>query len=373
MKKVLIIFSAIAAIGFISVTIAFRADSLTPDAVAINYALHMAMESNDPMEAALMQTEFLMQAFENMDTARRNRDNALRISLYLFIWAFSVGGVFLHLYYEKKIIRPFRKLQHFAQRIAAGNFDVPLEIDKHNLFGSFTESFDIMREELRTAKENEIRADRSKKELLASLTHDIATPVASVRSAIDILHLNADDENEIKLLDSANKKLEQIDALVTNMLHATLEELHELKVAPSEIQSVEIYETVKQADYDKRIRPFSIPDCIVFADLFRLQQVLDNVIKNSYKYANTDISIRSFIDEEYLFIEVQDFGSGVSEKELPLLTGKFYRGTNVEKTDGYGLGLYLSKNFMERMMGGLYCDNHGNGFVVVIMLRLAGV
>jgi K+-sensing histidine kinase KdpD len=67
-----------------------------------------------------------------------------------------------------------------------------------------------------------------------------------------------------------------------------------------------------------------------------------------------------------------DFGSGVPEKELPFLTGKFYRGKNTEKTDGYGLGLYLAKYFMENMNGGLCPENRENGFMIVIMLRLAG-
>jgi K+-sensing histidine kinase KdpD len=101
--------------------------------------------------------------------------------------------------------------------------------------------------------------------------------------------------------------------------------------------------------------------------------VFDNIIKNAYKYADTNISINAFIEEEHLFIEIKDFGNGVSEKELPHITSKFYRGKNAEKKDGYGLGLYLAKYFMEKMAGGLCPENHGDGFMIVVMLRLAGV
>jgi len=372
MKKALLLFIVIALAGFVTVTLAFRTETQTPDAVAIHYAMHMAMESDSAREAAIMQTEFLMQAFDDMDTARRDRDNRLRVLMYLFILAFIVGGVLQYLYFRLQIIKPFRKLQIFAYRVAAGNFDVPLEMDRHNLFGAFTESFDLMRDELKIAKENENKASKGKKELVASLVHDINTPVASVRSAIDILRLKATEENEIKMLDSINKKLEQIDTLMSNMFHANLEELQELKVMPREIQSVEICELIQQADYEKRTRPFSIPGCIVLADPLRLQQVFDNIVKNSYKYAGTDISVTSFIEEEHLYIEMRDFGPGVLERELPLLTGKFYRGSNTTQIDGYGLGLYLSKYFMEQMSGGLYPENYDSGFMVAIMLRLAG-
>ena len=128
---------------------------------------------------------------------------------------------------------------------------------------------------------------------------------------------------------------------------------------------------IKQADYESNCRNFTIPECLVIADPLRLQQVFDNIIKNSYKYANTAIDITAFIEEGRLFIEVKDYGSGVDESELPLVTSKFYRAANSEKIDGYGLGLYLSKYFLERMEGGLYCENHESGFTVVLVLRLA--
>jgi len=279
-------------------------------------------------------------------------------------------GIFVYVYVRKKVIKPFGRLKGFARQVAQGDLDSPLEMDKSNLFGAFTESFDIMREELREARKNEIAASKSKKELVASLAHDINTPVASVSSAIDILRLKAADEGQLKLLDSAALKLVQIDVLVTNLFESTLEELQELKVSPVDMQSTDIYGLIKQADYDGRCLDFALPDCLVTADALRLQQVFDNIIKNSYKYANTDISINAFIDENRLLIEVKDFGAGVGDNELPLLTGKFYRGANTENTDGHGLGLFLAKSFMGRMGGGLYLENRCDGFVVGIVLTL---
>ncbi|MCL2717388.1 MAG: HAMP domain-containing histidine kinase [Lachnospiraceae bacterium] len=373
MKKFWAVILVIAVLSCVAIILAFRTDMPTPDAVEIHYIVNTAMENESAREAAIMQTEFLINVFEDMDNARRNRDNALQILLFLILSSFVIVSISIYLYCEKNILSPFRKIQNFANRIAVGNLDVPLEMDKNNIFGAFTESFDLMREELRTAKENESKANKSKKELIASLVHDINTPVASVKSAIDILRLKSNDENEKKMLDSANKKLEQIDTLITELFHSTLEELQELKVTPHEIQSTEVCRLISQADFEKRVKPFTIPDCIVFADLLRLQQVFDNIIKNSYKYARTDIVINSYIEEEYLFIEIKDFGTGVQEKELPLLTSKYFRGKNTEKTDGYGLGLYLSKYFMEKMAGGLCPENHDKGFMVIIMLRLTGV
>ncbi len=84
--------------------------------------------------------------------------------------AICIGfGVYVHV----SVIRPFRKMKNFAERIAGGNLDVPLEMDRRNLFGAFTESFDIMRSELKKARLAEAQANASKKEVVAKLSHDV--------------------------------------------------------------------------------------------------------------------------------------------------------------------------------------------------------
>ena len=60
-------------------------------------------------------------------------------------------------------------------------------MDRENVFGAFTESFDLMRHELRRARERERRASQSKKELVAKLSHDIKTPIASIRAVAEVM------------------------------------------------------------------------------------------------------------------------------------------------------------------------------------------
>lgn len=371
MKRAIAAITAIAVIGVIIIFLVFRGEVYSPDLIVVNDAVQAAMESGCATESVMMLGDSLTQAFADMDAARAGRDDTLRVSLYLIVIGLALSGILLCIYIERGIFIPFRKLQQFAHRIAAGSLDIPLEMDRHNLFGAFTEGFDLMRVELRRARENEYRANLSKKELVASLSHDIKTPVASIMSAMDIMMVTATCEKEKQRIASINVKLEQINALVTNMFHATLEELHALQVAPKEMQSTELVDFIRNADYENRTIPFSIPDCIILADSLRLQQVLDNIIVNSYKYANTDILVDARIEGGYLIIAVQDFGAGVPEEEIPLIINKFYRGKNAENSNGYGLGLYISNYFMGEMKGKLLCKNRDEGFTVTLMLRLA--
>lgn len=276
------------------------------------------------------------------------------------------------IYLNRIIITPFQKLKGFAGRIAGGNLDIPLEMDRHNLFGAFTESFDVMRSELKKARSAEAKANASKKELVAKLSHDIKTPVASIKAASEVGAALTDNErmkdNYIQII----RKADQINALITNLFTATLEELKQLCVTPLDIESKELKTLLENADYLHHAVIPDIPDCMIYVDRLRLQQVFDNILANSYKYANTEIDIMVYRHGKHLAVCIEDYGGGVSQEELPLLKEKFKRGSNTRNTDGAGLGLYISDYFMKEMNGELAIENGRNGLQVSVRIPLSG-
>jgi signal transduction histidine kinase len=152
-----------------------------------------------------------------------------------------------------------------------------------------------MRDELRRAKESERAAQRSKRELVASLSHDIQTPVASIKAVAELMEVTADD-NERARLQTIQQKAGQIQMLVTDLFHATLEELRSLNVTPTPLPSDQISEMIKKSDYFDMVKIGEIPGCLLYADPVRLSQVVDNIIANSYKYADTEIDVSAKAD-----------------------------------------------------------------------------
>ncbi len=290
--------------------------------------------------------------------------------LILITAAFSL---FYYVYIKRRVLDPFRKLKNFAVKVAGGNLDTPLEMDKGNVFGSFTESFDIMREELKASREREEKAVRSRKELVAQLSHDIKTPVSSIKAMTDVMSLTASDEDRVTIA-AINAKADQIDGLISNLFHATLEELEQLEVRPEDINSTDIVQMIKEADYLNKIKRLEIKDAVISADRLRLNQVFNNIIFNSYKYADTEITVTSrFVnsDSKYLLIEIADKGPGVPEDELEMITQKFKRGSNAGNKDGSGLGLYISDYLMKKMQGSLTPKNIDGGFAVEIGIKIS--
>lgn len=306
--------------------------------------------------------------YEDTRKAADKRSAMLIGSMSALMLAFSLA---YFIYLKIKIVDPFNKLSGFAEKIASGDLDTPLEMDRENIFGAFTGSFDIMREELKASRLREAAAVKAHKEMIAGLSHDIKTPVASIKAMADFLELTSDNEEQIKTFHSINNKADRIDKLVSNLFHATLEELEQLEVVPAELSSRELSEIITECDYLNKVTAADIKDSVIIADKLRLEQIVGNIIYNSYKYADTDITVTSFFEEDCLIVEFSDKGGGVPEEEIELVTEKFRRGSNAGGKDGSGMGLYLSEYFISRMGGALSCRNNGKGFTAALRFKLA--
>lgn len=296
--------------------------------------------------------------------------NSLSIIFGISMAAQMIICVAYIIYLDRRVIKPFQKMKGFAERVAGGDLDVPLEMDRGNIFGAFTESFDIMRSELKKARIAEAEANRSKKELVAKLSHDIRTPVASIKAVSELGAAVSLDEKTRSGFKQIIRKSDQITTLVGNLFSATLEELQQLTVTPAPLDSTELSAMLESSDYFRKANIPDIPECVIYADKLRLQQVFDNIFSNSYKYANTEIDVKSFLENGKLVIEIEDRG-GVQADEPALLKEKFRRGENSVGIDGAGLGLYISDRFMAEMNGELILENGENGLKNIVVLSLA--
>lgn len=308
------------------------------------------------------------------DSSERIADNR-RKTVLAIVFAAAVQLVMCTIYsahINRTVIKPFKKIEEFAESVAGGNLDIPLKMDRGNIFGAFTESFDIMRSELKKARIAEAKANESKKELVAKLSHDIRTPVASIKAASEVGAAISESEKIRQSYNGIIRKADQINALVTNLFSATLEELQQLTVEPADMKSGELSEMLKSADYFHYAKIPDVPECLIYADKLRLQQVFDNIFANSYKYAKTKIDVEISLESNRLSVRIEDTGGGVPEEELPYLKEKFKRGKNSENIEGAGLGLYISDCFMKEMGGGLVIENGRHGLAATIFISLSG-
>lgn len=290
----------------------------------------------------------------------------------VFIAAMILFGV----YVNKNIITPFNRMEEFAGKIAEGNLDAPLMMNKNNMFGAFTESFDIMRTELKDSKQRELELQRKEKELVASLSHDLKTPITGIKLTTELMKAkveNSDnkDVDTLEKLDNIYLKADQMDTLVSDLFSATLEDLGEFKVSCRDEESGILSAIIRKNDSKDLVSEGEKPKLLISIDSKRMSQVLGNIISNSYKYAGTGIDVEYKVVDRYLNMTLRDHGPGVPKEELDLLTNKFYRSRNAEEKEGSGLGLYIASSLMKKMGGELICDSDGSGFIVTLLIPLS--
>ena len=275
-------------------------------------------------------------------------------------------------YINKNIVKPFNRMKDFAGLIAEGRLDEPLLIEQNNIFGIFTESFDIMREELKASRQRETELKMREKELVASLSHDLKTPVTGIRAICGVLLVKVQDEYTKAKIENIEQKTEEISTLLNDLLASALDDLGEMNVKLTEETSNVLGTLVKEHDIHNKVNSEQIPDCIIKIDRSRMSQVIGNIINNSYKYADTKIDVDYCFKDSYLEMTLRDYGEGVNPEEIGFLTNKFYRGKkNTAGKEGSGLGLYISSELMKKMGGQLICISEKEGFSVMLQIPLA--
>ena len=335
-----------------------------------NYFIKEGMSVFDYRDGDVIAGKIAFNARADEYTARTQ--NAKDQLLWVLAAVYAVGMLLMFILWYF-YIRPFNKLSAFASSVSKGNLDVPLNMDKHNYFGAFTESFDRMREELKKSSEREAAANRSKQELVAEISHDIKTPVATIKATCEVMEVKYKDEDIRDKVSIIQSRAASVEQLIDNMFRATLDDLDELKVTPREESSLIIEEMLDDLRFYGTVRKNgSVPECLISVDRLRLEQVIDNIAGNSFKYAGTALEVEYRAEPDNIRVILSDRGPGVPEDELAMLTTKFYRGSDAAGSgkDGSGLGLYLASRFMEKMGGGLELHNReGGGFTAEVVIK----
>ena len=281
-----------------------------------------------------------------------------------------VAAALLH----RRVVAPFRRLEAFAHRVARGDLDRALPMDRGNVFGAWSESFDLMRTELRAARAREQEARASKERLVADIGHDIRTPLATITATAELIRATTADAGQDERLALVVRQAHRIDSLVTDLVRTHGADDPALALVPVELPAERLAPILTECDHRRLVDLAPLPQALVRVDPGRLAQVVGNVVTNSYKYAGTriDATARVLPDEPFLELRLADHGPGAPEAELALLTRRGHRGPNAEGTPGQGLGLHTAADLMERMGGGLDLSlGDDGGLVVGLMLPLA--
>ena len=327
-------------------------------------------------------TDGALDAVDNISSKDEEITYAIIQKEVLCVWAMMLFCIIMILsllvFIYVRILKPFDELKEYATEISKGNLDVSLKMGKGNYFGDFTWAFDNMRKEIIKSRTAEKNAIENNKTVIATLSHDIKTPMASIRAYAEAFEANMDStpEKRQKYLTILMEKCDEVSKLTNDLFIHSISEMNKLDVNKESFDIIEFLDKdvrglfVSEDEVDI-ILPESDEDrkaIRVNADRKRLLQIIENLKSNSEKYAKTKVEI-SLENTDGVKLHFRDFGPGIPDEEMPFITGKFYRGKNVGDENGSGLGLYIVDELVGRMDGSLKLYNRDPGLEVVIDLK----
>jgi two-component system, OmpR family, phosphate regulon sensor histidine kinase PhoR len=206
---------------------------------------------------------------------------------------------------------------------------------------------------LKKAFDKEIAINKQQKNFLLSVTHELKSPLASIKLYLQtILKRDLDKEKQHSFIESSLEDIERLDDLVENMLLATRIENRSYSFPKEEFNISEmlnslINRTIKMCQ-GKRKLIAHIEDHIHYkGDRFALASMVNNLIENAVKYSpsGSEIHIGLQKENDKLVLTVADSGEGIPENEKKKIFEKFYRVCDeaVRTSKGTGLGLFIVK------------------------------
>jgi two-component system sensor histidine kinase KdpD len=222
------------------------------------------------------------------------------------------------------------------------------------------------------------RADELKNALLGSVSHDLRTPLATLKTGITALledHVGWDRQTRREVLAAANDEVDRLTRLIGNLLDLSRIEAGALVPDRRWYQAGElIADTVRRAGLGNHRVTVDVPDpdLPVYLDYVQIQQVLANLLDNAAKYApaGTEIRVAGTVEDGGLVIRVRDEGPGIPAAEAHRIFSKFYRIGG--RRTGTGLGLAICKGLIEAHGGRIAVENPGcRGAVFAASLPLA--
>jgi two-component system sensor histidine kinase GlrK len=319
----------------------------------------------------------------NMDAIHLKDSIFIQISLVLFLLVVLV--LFTGVLITRSITRPISVLAQGVRELSRGNLNIRFNVKSKDEVGELADVFNEMVATLKEHREREQLVGKLKTEFISIAAHQLRTPLSSVKWILKML-LEDDfgklNEKQKEFVAKGYEANDRMVMLVNDLLDASrIEEGRfgfEFKL---DNLSKFFKSTVKTFEQQANIRNVKInlslpekPIMMVF-DSQRLKMALSNLIDNATRYTNPGGEVNVLVEQGDGFVraEVKDTGVGIPEKQKERVFSKFFRADNVIRmqTEGTGLGLYLTKNIIEKHGGNIWFkseEGKGTSFIFTLPL-----
>ncbi|WP_281713238.1 HAMP domain-containing sensor histidine kinase [Anaerotignum lactatifermentans] len=301
-----------------------------------------------PLEMQAVSTEPAAVAISTLQEANTGFRQEILLA-FLFV---DIVGILLTYFVAGRALQPLTKLSAKMAQMDENNWNCAMtEPDTHDEIGQVSESFRHLMERLQ-------ESFQAQKHFAANAAHELKTPLAVMKSAIQVLHLEEKPSAE------EYEETLQLCLETTEQLSQMVEELLVISNPKEEAKEEISLKKMTEEIFQKYAAQIQEKDLVVWQQIQQdtwythpvlMRFLLENLLSNAVKYNQQGGSIRltAEIKENQLHLEVADTGIGISPEHLPHIFTCFYRAdpSRNKEIAGNGLGLSIVKTAVEKMQG----------------------
>lgn len=302
-------------------------------------------------------------------------------SVLAFAMIILITALILIIWLYRSIISPLNVLTEATKKMRTGDLNFSISSDSDDELGQLCEDFEEMRIHLKELIDAQLQSEKDTKELISNISHDLKTPITSIKGyAEGLLDGVADTpEKQEKYIKTIYNKAAVMATLVDELsFYAKID----TNAIPYNFKNIDVddyfADCSEELSLDMELKNVTLKysnDCLphtrMVADPEQIKRVINNIIGNALKYMNTpegEIELRLKQIGSFVQIEIADNGVGISAEDLPNIFDRFYRtdSSRNSKQGGTGLGLAIAKKIIDDHGGQIWAlSEAGHGTTLI--------
>ena len=293
------------------------------------------------------------------------------LALLAGLLGFSIGmSVFVATALSEPTVQSLRELVKAARRMSAGDRNTRVPVESDDEVGELAVAFNDMAERLESSFARERGLEQARKELTSAVSHDLRTPLASIRAIVESINdgVVTDPETVSQYMRTTLTEVENLSQLVNDLFEISQMDagVLEIQMEAASLQDL-ISDTLESMSAQAATHDLNLHGSVdeelvpVVMDSRRVQRVLYNLVQNAIRHTPADgtIYIRAHDRGTEVQVEVTDTGEGIPEQELQRLFERSYRTDRSRSrvSGGTGLGLSIARGIVEAHGGRIWAES----------------